>query len=171
MANVDACDSCTAAQEIFGAVVQLAIHSGEDQSDTAFAFPEIARNPRNCIFGLRLDSSASNRFFLRYGRDSTKRCAAGEPARNLCGAENRRRSRNECARIIDESTELRLSSDSSRIEELHRVVVELENAVAFDEERSALFKERLERREIENGRICFYLTEVRIYGSVEREAG
>src|SRR6185503_19939810 len=88
-------------------------------------------------------------------------------ARHFGCATDCRRPGNDCIRILNKSCELRCPSNPARIEELHRIRIELEDSCTLEEKRTTLFEERFERSEIENCWISFDLAEVRIDRCIE----
>src|SRR6185312_7664502 len=139
-----------------------------DDPDVARAAAEIALSPQNAVVRRRLDRTVKRSRCAGCHRiQCAERDGIADASAQLCRTENGGRRGRACIAVRAE--QLRCASDATRVEqtfgiavdcvavETHRVA-----SLPFDEERTLLAEEGLERAEVEHGWICLDLTEVRI---------
>ena len=164
--------------------VRPPVHRRADDTDIRLV-RELATHARDGIAGERLHglprqeatSQDVGELLLRDGVHHADRVPA-HAARQLRRAENRRlRRRVGVRRIVDRQIAggLRRTADAPGVEQVVAAVVavgvEAKVAGTLDEEGAPLREERLEGRQVDDGRVGLDLTEVRVDGRRERQAG
>src|SRR5687768_14480801 len=157
--------------------LQSAIERAEQHADESLSAAQLTTHTSDEVIGERLgDSLAESAVVTAEARDlaashrveNARRPSARGAAGHLHGAEYARFVR-DIAGVVRRG-ERWLSSDATGIEDAVRsVVAEAEHLGSFDEERSLLRKEGLERGEIDHCRIDLDLSEVGIHRRIERE--
>ena len=177
MAEIDRAHVGAAPQIVLGPLVQIAVDGGRHEADAALAVAVVLLQAEDAVVGERLDRTIAQPVLaLRDAFDGAERQPTGKTSRDLRGAKNPARVRG--LGVAVQSTELRIATHAPGIEQpfpaaVHDVAVhaEVENAGAFDEKRPAFLEERLERRQVDHGRIGVDLTEIGIHGRVHGDVG
>src|SRR6266540_2286002 len=158
VAEIDRTDIGVIAEEPLGRRVDIAVDRGPHDAEPALPVAEILRQPQYAVVRKRLDGHAALGRALGDPLDGTDREATGQAARDLGGPQD-------ATGIV---------ADPARVEQplagtVHDIAVhtKIENARSFDEERAPLLIERLEGREIDDGRVGFDLAEIGVHGRID----
>src|SRR6266511_959140 len=158
VAEIDRSDVGLIAEESLGRRVDIAVDRGPHEAEPALPVAEILRQPQYAVVRKRLDGHTALGRALRNPLDGTDREATGQAARDLGGPQD-------ATGIV---------ADPPRVEQplagtVHDIAVhtKIESARSFHEERAPLLIERLEGREIDDGRVRFDLPEIGVDGRID----
>src|SRR5688500_2421399 len=160
MPGVHAAGESLTPQSKRGRVIQFAVDQRKDRSDARFSVAKILGAANHAVEGARLDHRRAHRLLSRNREQGTDGGAVRKSSAEFGSAEDRRYGRNVGGGIADQTAELRRAPDPAGVEQTRCFSGEAENSGSLEKKWPLLGEESLEHREIELGRIGFYLTEV-----------